>query len=88
MGVDSFSVENGLSTPNIEEAHINQVMISRSREVIAVFDSSKVNKRALAFITHLNKINTVVTDDGMDKSIRTQLKNMNVNVVTVRPDQD
>ena len=86
MGVDSFSIDNGLSTPNVEEANINQIMISRSQEVIAVFDSSKVNKRALAFITSLDKINKIVTDDGMDKSTRSQLKNMNVEVITVKPD--
>lgn len=87
MGVDSFSIENGLSTPNVEEANINQIMISRSREVIAVFDSSKVNKRALAFITTLDKINKIVTDDGMDKSTRTKLKNMHIDVTVVKPDQ-
>jgi DeoR/GlpR family transcriptional regulator of sugar metabolism len=86
MGVDSFSVENGLSTPSFEEANINQIMIQRSRKAIAVFDSSKVNKRALAFITALDKIDTIVTDTGMDKATRNQLKAMNVNVITVRPD--
>ena len=86
LGVDSFSVENGLSTPNMEEAHINQIMISRSHKVIAVFDSSKVNKRALAFITKLDNINTVVTDVGMDKTTMSQLKSMNIDVVTVKPD--
>lgn len=86
LGVDSFSVENGLSTPSIEEANINQIMISRSRKVIAVFDSSKVNKRALAFITTLENIDAIVTDDGMDKGMRSQLKAMNIEVRTVRPD--
>lgn len=86
IGVDSFSVENGLSTPNMEEANINQIMISRSQKVIAVFDSSKVNKRALAFITNLDNIDAVVTDEGMDKSMRNQLKSMNIEVVAVRPD--
>ena len=86
LGVDSFSIDNGLSTPNVEEANINQIMISRSREVIAVFDSSKVNKRALAFITTLDKINKIVTDEGMDKSTRAQLKGMNVEVITVKAD--
>ena len=86
IGVDSFSVENGLSTPNMEEANINQIMISRSQKVIAVFDSSKVNKRALAFITTLDNIDAVVTDEGMDKSMRNQLKSMGVEVVAVRPD--
>ena len=86
MGVDSFSLENGLSTPNVEEANINQIMISRSREVIAVFDSSKVNKRALAFITSLDNIDKVVTDEGMDKQTRSKLKSMNIEVIAVKAD--
>jgi DeoR/GlpR family transcriptional regulator of sugar metabolism len=86
LGVDSFNIENGLSTPSIEEANINQIMIQRSRKVITVFDSSKVNKRALAFITTLDNIDTVVTDEGMDRSMRSQLKSMNVEVITVKPD--
>jgi DeoR/GlpR family transcriptional regulator of sugar metabolism len=61
-------------------------MIQRSRKVITVFDSSKVNKRALAFITTLDNIDTVVTDEGMDRSMRSQLKAMNVEVITVKPD--
>lgn len=88
LGVDSFSVENGLSTPSVEEANINQIMIQRSRKVIAVFDSSKVNKRALAFITMLDNIDSVVTDEGMDKTTRSQLKSMNIDVITVKPDAD
>ena len=83
LGVDSFSVEAGLSTPNIEEASTNQAMISRAREVIAVFDSSKVNKRALAFIAMPDKINTVITDKNMPASVRNQLKAMKINVETV-----
>lgn len=86
LGVDSFSIENGLSTPSIEEANINQIMISRSRKVIAVFDSSKVNRRSLAFITTLDNIDAIVTDEGLDKPMRSQLKSMDIDVLTVRPD--
>ena len=83
LGVDSFSVEAGISTPNVEEASTNQVMISRAAEVIAVFDSSKVNKRALAFIAPVDKINTIVTDSGFPSNVLAQLKSMNVQVETV-----
>ena len=83
LGVDSFSVDAGLSTPSVEEASTNQVMISRAREVIAVFDSSKVNKRALAFITLPDKINTVITDNRLPISVRNQLKSLKVNVEAV-----
>lgn len=83
LGVDSFSVDSGLSTPSVEEASTNQVMISRAREVIAVFDSSKVNKRALAFITMPDKIDTIITDKNLPPAIRNQLKAMKINVETV-----
>ena len=83
LGVDSFSVEAGLSTPSMEEASTNQVMISRAREVIAVFDSTKVNKRALSFIAMPDKIHTVITDSHLPANVRNQLKAMKINVETV-----
>ena len=83
LGVDSFSVDNGLSTPSVEEASTNQVMISRAREVIAVFDSSKVNKRALAFIASADKIHTVITDNHLPASVKSQLKSLKINVEMV-----
>lgn len=83
LGVDSFSVEAGLSTPNVEEASTNQVMISRAREVIALFDSSKLDKRAFAFIAMPDKLNTVITDSHMPVTVRKQLKAMKVNVEVV-----
>lgn len=83
LGVDSFSLEDGLSTPSVEEASTNQMMISRAREVIAVFDSSKINKRALAFIAMPDKINTVITDDRLPSMVWNQLKALNINVETV-----
>ena len=36
LGVDSFSLENGISTPNLEEALLNQLMIQQASQVIAV----------------------------------------------------
>ena len=83
LGVDSFSVEAGLSTPSVEEASTNQVMISRAREVIAVFDSSKVNKRAFAFIAAPEEIHTVITDSHLPANVRNQLTAMHINVETV-----
>ena len=57
--------------------------MSRAKEVIAVFDSSKINKRALAFIAPIDKIDTIVTDDGMSMKLRTQVKSSNINLVVV-----
>lgn len=83
LGVDSFSLSEGLSTPSVEEASTNQVMISRAREVIAVFDSSKINKRALAFIAMPDKLNTVIIDSKLPASVHKQLTDMNIAVEIV-----
>lgn len=80
LGVDSFNIDKGVSTPNIEEANINQTMMSMTKETIAVFDSSKFNKRSFAFISSVDKINAVVTDNGIPSDIKVQLKQMNIKV--------
>lgn len=81
LGVDSFNMESGLSTPNIEEANINQVMMSRAKEVIAVFDSSKINKRALAFIAPIESLSAIVTDDAIPNNVRSKIKAMKINLL-------
>lgn len=81
LGIDSFNLERGVSTPNIEEASMNQTMISVSREVIAVFDSSKFDSRSFATIAPISKINTVVTDKGISDKMKMELERMGIKVI-------
>ena len=85
LGVDSISIRDGISTPDIEEASLNQAMLGCAREVIAVFDSSKVNTRALAFIANVESIDTIITDNNLPANVKRQLKGMKINVETVVP---
>jgi len=80
LGVDSFNIKEGISTPNIEEANINQTMITMAKETIAVFDSSKFNKRSFAFISKITDIDSIVTDDDTPSTILSELKDRNINV--------
>ena len=43
-------------------------MLEAAKEVIAVFDSSKFERRSLAFISSLDKINTIITDDEFKRN--------------------
>lgn len=70
LGVDSFSIKDGISTPNIEEASLNQLMIDSAKEIIAIFDSSKFGRRSLAHITSIEHVNTIITDDGITPDYR------------------
>ena len=81
LGIDSFNLERGVSTPDLEEASMNQTMISVSKEVIAVFDSSKFNRRSFATIAPITKINTVITDSGIDPKMKIDLERLEIKVI-------
>ena len=87
LGVDSFSIEKGLSTTNLEEANINQVMISMAKKTVALFDSSKFNKRSFAFIAPTSSIEAIVTDNKIPADIQRHLIDMNIELFVVSPDK-
>lgn len=81
LGVDGFDTQNGIYTPNVEEAHLNQLMIEVSQEVIVVADSSKFNNRSFALISNLDKIDQVVTDKGITKEDKQRLLKAGIEVL-------
>lgn len=74
LGVDSISITDGLSTPSLEEASLNQAMIDSANEVIAVFDSSKFGRRTFAHIASLDKINTIITDSHISPDLKAYIE--------------
>ncbi len=81
LGVDGFDTNYGISTPNIEEAHLNQIMIGMSKKVIVVADSSKFNHRGFAFIAPVTKIHTLITDKGIPGDERAKLEALGIEVI-------
>jgi len=87
LGVDSISIKDGLSTPSLEEASLNQAMIGAAKEVIAVFDSSKFGRRTFAHIASLDKITTIITDSNISPELKGFLEKSNITLHIVDIDQ-
>lgn len=83
LGVDGFDTKQGISTPNMEEAYLNQIMINIAREVIIVTDSTKFLRKSLAFICKINRINTVVTDSGITDDDKKRLEDAEIKLIVV-----
>jgi len=83
LAVDGIDGEYGITTPNMEEAHLNRLMIDRSKEVFVVTDSSKFEKRSMAFIAGLEKIDILITDKNIPEKQKTLCENKNVKIITV-----
>ena len=81
IGVDGFDPKVGAFTPNLEEAHLNEIMISIAREVILVADSSKVNRKSLSLICPVSEIDIFITDDGLPEEIKRSLEDSGVKVI-------
>ncbi len=83
LGVDGIESGYGLTTPNIEEAHLNRIMFDVVKEVILVTDSSKFQRRSFAFISPIEKVQTIVTDRGIPDEDHKILKDMGIKVILV-----
>ena len=83
LGVDSFSLEHGVSTPSLEEALLNQLMIQQADKVIAVFDSSKFNKRSFSYIANADAIDCIVTDNAIPSGMASKLRAIGIDVKIV-----
>jgi DeoR family transcriptional regulator, aga operon transcriptional repressor len=83
LGADGFDTTHGLSTPDSEEAHLNQIMIKIARKVIVVADSSKFERRRFAFIGPTSGIDVVITDSGIKEEDKIRLEKNEVEVIVV-----
>jgi len=81
LSTDGFDTKQGIFTPNIDEAHMNGIMIEISKEVILVTDSSKFKRKSLAFICGLDKIKKVVTDRNIPADDKKRLEDAGVEVL-------
>lgn len=81
LAVDGFHLIHGLSTPNVEEAHLNRIMIDIAKKIIVVTDSSKFSKRSLAVIAPISKIDILVTDSGIQSKDQTELESAGIQVI-------
>lgn len=83
LGVDGFDVHYGLSTPNLLEAKVNQVMVEVAKRSVAVCDSSKFGRRSLSLIVPPAALQQVITDRGIPKSDLRTLRKAGIEVTLV-----
>ncbi|MFB5944840.1 DeoR/GlpR family DNA-binding transcription regulator [Albibacterium profundi] len=83
VGVDGIDLENGLTTTNVLEAHLNRQMMNVSNKTIVLADSSKFGKRGFGKICDIDEIDQIITDDGVSPHTVEQLEAKGVKVIIV-----
>ncbi len=81
LGVDGIDPDFGVTTSNIEEAELNRAMMDVALKTIVLCDSSKFGRKGFGKICSVDKIDIVVTDDGISSSMRQLLEDYGVEVI-------
>ena len=81
LGASGVSLEKGITAPEEFKAELKKVMIENCAEVIIVADSDKLGRVSLLPVCGLERIHTLVTDDGAPKAFIEKLVKKGVNVI-------
>jgi DeoR/GlpR family transcriptional regulator of sugar metabolism len=83
FGAGGFTLEEGLTDTNQYEVELKQRMVERSKEVIAVVDSSKWGQVTLAALASLDQLERVIADEGAPAEMVDALRERGVEVTLV-----
>lgn len=81
MGTYAFSVEDGLTTTDPNEAYTKALVLARAREVILLADSRKIGTRSFVGAGRLRDVDVLVTDTGLDDQVARTLERRGVRVI-------
>ncbi|ADY53685.1 transcriptional regulator, DeoR family [Pseudopedobacter saltans DSM 12145] len=84
LGVDGVDLDFGVTTSNIEEAELNKAMMNISLKTIVLCDSSKFGRKGFGKICNLDKIDIIITDEGISPSIQKLIEEQGVEVIIAR----
>jgi DeoR family fructose operon transcriptional repressor len=80
MGVNSFTLKRGASTPDIRHAETKKVMIAIATSVILLCDSSKFGRTSFVQFARPEEIDAVITD-GLPEAERLKLEEHGIQVI-------
>lgn len=81
LGADAIDPTLGVMTPHLPEARLNLKMIEIARQVIAVADSSKLLRRNLSLIAHVEQLDMLITDSAAPLAAVEELRRRGVEVL-------
>jgi DeoR/GlpR family transcriptional regulator of sugar metabolism len=83
LGADGLTVNGGVTTANILMAEVDRLMVERSRQVVLVTDSSKLERTGFVPVKHISSFHMLITDTGASEEIVKAIQREGVQVILV-----
>ena len=84
FGAGGFTLEEGLTDTNQYEVELKQHMVRRSKQVIAVIDSSKWGQVTFASLAAVGELDHVISDKAAPPDLVDDLRELGVRVTLVK----
>lgn len=81
VGTNGLSTSRGLTTPDVAEASVKRAMIAAARRTVVLADHTKIGVDHFARFAELAKVDTIVTDSGLDEETAADLAKAGPQVV-------
>jgi len=81
MGTMGFTIDEGLTTTDPNEAFTKELVMSRAEQVILLADSAKAGRVSFARAGSVDDIDMLITDCGIEDSLERRLGKADVRVV-------
>jgi DeoR family fructose operon transcriptional repressor len=82
MGANSFSLEKGAGTPDLQQADLKRIMISIATKVYLLMDSSKFGRNSFAIFAAPETVDCLITD-SVPEDFRIALEELGVEVISI-----
>lgn len=83
IGTNGISVENGLTTPSMEEARVVRAMMNNARHVVLLADHTKFDHIGFYRICPAERVHTIITDAGAPAEQLDRLRAAGIEVLAV-----
>lgn len=81
VGANGISMEEGITTPNFNEAQTKKAMINVANKVIIVADSTKFSKVCFSVICPLRAVSAIITSSDLDENIIKEYEDSGVEIL-------
>ncbi|MFD5075793.1 DeoR/GlpR family DNA-binding transcription regulator [Streptomyces sp. NPDC058371] len=83
IAANGFSVEHGLTTPDLAEAAVKRAAVRAARRVVLLADSSKHGQEHFARFGDLSDVDLLITDSGLNPEDATAIERGGTQVLCV-----
>ncbi len=81
LGTIGFTVEDGISTTDPNEAYTKELIMKRAKKVVVLADSSKIGTASFVTSGTIEDIDVLITDSGISTEVEEMLKDKGIEVV-------